>query len=580
MNLLAEVRSVATPTIAWSALSPLLALIGGILVLLVVGGLMPRRQRPLPVVYGIVAVLCALPALGLGVADLVASVSVPLVAPTIGLGFAVVLVVLGILPGRERAVSWGAMVAVGTAAVVLSQAVQLWRELPETGPRTAVAGAYSVDGFSLFLIVVIALGVVVAALLTDGYMKREDLDGAEAYILYLTSAAGGVIMVSANDLIVLFLGLEILSIAAYVLAGLHRRRLRSGEAALKYFVLGGFSSAFFLYGVALIYGATGSTSLAAINDFLATNRLTDEGLLLAGIGLLLVGFGFKVAAAPFHAWTPDVYQGSPTPVVSFMASAVKAAGFAGLLRVVVVGFDTHRLDWQPIVYGLAVASLVVGAVLAVVQTDVKRMMAYSSINHAGFMLVAVSSGTLDGVSAVLFYLATYTILIGGTFGVITVLGRRGDGHHSLADYGGLARREPLLAGALTVFLLAQAGTPLTAGFLAKFYALSAAIDAGSSWLALVAMLTAVVSAFMYLRIVLSMYAGAEGSDSEEAEPADVVVPARRIQVPVAAAVTIGLAVAATIGIGIVPDPLTRTARDAEPAILRAEVPDTGLADGP
>lgn len=578
MTLLAEVQTVDTPEIVWGPLAPLLAVVGGILIMLVAGGLLPRRQRPLPVLYGIAAVVCAVPGLAIWVADLVGDVSVPLSLPTAGIAAAVVLVVLGILPGPERSLSWGAMGAILTAIATIGTAAHLWQHLPITGPRTAVAGAYSVDGFSLFLIVVIALGVVIAALLTDGYMQREDLDGAEAYILYLVSAAGGVIMVSANDLIVLFLGLEILSIAAYVLAGLHRRRLRSGEAALKYFVLGGFSSAFFLYGVALIYGATGSTSLAAINDFLAENRLTDEGLLLAGIGLLLVGFGFKVAAAPFHAWAPDVYQGSPTPVVSFMASAVKAAGFAGLLRVVVVAFDTHRLDWQPIVYGLAIASLVVGAVLAVVQTDVKRMMAYSSINHAGFMLIAVATGTLDGVAAVLFYLATYTILVGGTFGVITVLGRRGDGHHALDDYAGLSRREPLLAGALTVFLLAQAGTPLTSGFLAKFYALNAVVDAGSSWLALVAMLTAVVSAFLYLRIVLSMYAGA---DDEADEPAEAAVPARRIQVPVATAVTIGLAVLATIGIGIVPDPLTRTARDAQPAIVRAEADDdAGLADGP
>ncbi len=331
-------------------------------------------------------------------------------------------------------------------------------------------------------------------------------------------------------------------------------------------MLGSFSSAFFLYGIALIYGATGATSMISIAEFLSENRLTEEGLLLAGIGLLLVGFGFKVAAAPFHSWTPDVYQGAPSPVTAFMATAVKAAGFAGLLRVVVVTFSSYRYDWQPLIYVLAVASLLVGAVLAVVQTDVKRMMAYSSINHAGFMLVAVAAGTIEGVTATLFYLATYTIIVGGTFGVITVVGRRGDGHHQLSDYGGLARREPLLALALTVFLLAQAGTPLTSGFLAKFYAVNAVVEAGSSWLGLVAMLSAVISAFLYLRIVLAMYAGAQDPDEADgAEPA--TSPVRRVKAPKAATVTIALALVATIGIGLVPDPLTKTARDATPDLV-------------
>jgi NADH-quinone oxidoreductase subunit N len=514
--LLADVQAIETPGISWAALSPFLVLVIGATLLLGVGGLLPRRTK---------------------------------------VGWAAI---------------WTVLVALGGIVA----AVLLWRDLPESGTRSVVKGAYAVDGFSLFLIVVICVGVVIAALLTDGYLRREDLEGPEAYILYLVSAAGGVIMASAVDLIVLFLGLEILSIAAYVLAGVHRRRMRSGEAALKYFVLGGFSSALFLYGIALVYGATGSTNMVTIADFLAGNRLTDEGLLLAGVGLMLVGFGFKVAAAPFHAWTPDVYQGAPSPVTAFMASAVKAAGFAGLLRVVVVTFASHRLDWQPILYALAVASLVVGAVMAVVQTDVKRMMAYSSINHAGFMLVAVAAGTLDGVTATLFYLATYTILVGGTFGVITVLGRRGDGHHALDDYAGLGRREPLLALALTVFLLAQAGTPLTSGFLAKFYAVSAIVDAGSFWLGLVAMLTAVVSAFLYLRIILAMYGGPD----DEAEAPDPAVPVRRIRVPLAAKATIALAVVATIGIGLVPDPLTKTARDATPDL----VPDSSgtAAEGP
>lgn len=515
MTLLAEVDTIATPDIAWSALSPFLVMVVGATVMLGFSGLLPRR-------------------------------------------------------GPRRWTGLFTAFTVATALGTIVACIVLWRDLPDTGTRTVAGGAYAVDGFSLFLIGVIALGVIIAALLTDGYLRREDLEGPEPYLLYMASAAGGIIMTSATDLIVMFLGLEILSLAAYVLAGVHRRRLRSGEAAIKYFVLGSFSSAFFLYGIALVYGATGSTSMISIAEFLSENRLTDEGLLLAGIGLLLVGFGFKVAAAPFHSWTPDVYQGAPSPVTAFMATAVKAAGFAGLLRVVVVTFSSYRYDWQPLIYALAVASLLVGAVLAVVQTDVKRMMAYSSINHAGFMLVAVAAGTIDGVTATLFYLATYTIIVGGTFGIITVLGRRGDSHHQLSDYGGLARREPLLALALTVFLLAQAGTPLTSGFLAKFYAVNAIVEAGSFWLGLVAMLSAVISAFLYLRIVLAMYAGAPDDDdpADGAEPASS--PVRRVKAPMAATVTIALALVATIGIGLVPDPLTKTARDATPDLVAGD----------
>lgn len=500
---LAEVELVDLPDIAWSALSPFLVVVVGTCLLLPIAGLLPRRTR----------------------------------------------------------VAWSALFTIATATAAIVAAVLLWRDLPDSGTRTVVGGAFAVDGFSLFLIVVICLGVIFATLLTEGYLRREDLPGAEAYLLYLSSAAGGIVMASAADLIVLFLGLEILSIAAYVLAGLHRRRLRSGEAALKYFVLGGFSSAFFLYGIALVYGATGTTKMVDIADFLATNRLTDEGLLLAGIGLLVVGFGFKVAAVPFHLWTPDVYQGSPTPVVAFMASAVKAAGFAGMLRVLVLMLSTHRLDWQPIIYALAVGSMVVGAVLAVVQSDVKRMLAYSSINHAGFMLAAVATGTADGVAAVLFYLGAYTVLVGGTFGVVTLFGRRGDGRHALGDYDGIARREPFLAIALTIFLLAQAGTPLTSGFLAKFYVIGAVVDAGSFWLGLVAMLSATISAFLYLRIVLSMYVGSRDEDEAPEEPV------RRIPVPVGARIAIVAALVVTVGIGIVPGPLTETARDATPDLV-------------
>jgi NADH-quinone oxidoreductase subunit N len=363
-------------------------------------------------------------------------------------------------------------------------------------------------------------------------------------------------MAQANDLIVLFLGLEVLSIAVYVLAAMHRRRITSQEAGVKYLVLGAFSSAFFLYGIALVYGGTGTTNLVEILDLFSRSALTEDGLVLGGLALMLVGLGFKVAAVPFHFWTPDVYQGSPSPMVAWMASGVKVAGFAGLIRVFVLAFDSYSVDWQPMVYALAVLTLLTGAVLAVVQTDVKRMMAYSSINHAGWVLVGVQAASDQGVEAALFYLATYTFLIAGTFGVITLVGRAGDGHHSLDDYRGVGRSRPGLALLLTVFLFAQAGVPLTSGFFAKFYVIAAAVDAGSTWLAAVAMLSSVISAFLYLRITVSLYM----ADTDEAPAAP------RLTVPVGAGIALALCVVVTLVVGVWPGSIAEVARDAVPVL--------------
>jgi len=445
------------------------------------------------------------------------------------------------------------------ALAAIGSAVYLWNEVrdQDVDGFSTLGGAVGVDGFSIFLTVVIATSVVLAALLADGYLRRERLDGPDLYVLLMLSASGGILMASANDLIVMFLGLEVLSIAAYVMAAMHLRRAESQEAGMKYFVLGAFSSAFFLYGIALVYGATGSTNLVTINSFLVENALLENGLLLLGFAFLLVGFGFKVAAVPFHTWTPDVYQGSPSPVVAYMASGVKAAGFAGLLRVFFLTFGSYRVDWQPLVYALAVATLLVGAVLAVVQTDVKRMLAYSSINHAGFVLVGVQAASADGVAAALFYLAVYTFMVAGAFGVVTLVGRTGDALHSVDDYRGLAKVRPLLALSLTVFLLAQAGVPFTSGFFAKFYVLSAAVDARSYWLALVAMVSAVISAFVYLRIIVAAYMS---PGDEGAAP---------IAIPVGAGVTLALSVGVTLVVGFLPWLVQEVAQDATPLLVTA-----------
>jgi NADH-quinone oxidoreductase subunit N len=398
------------------------------------------------------------------------------------------------------------------SAAALGASVWLWQDIDGRGARTAIAGAIAVDGFSALFLILISSALMLAALTGESFLRREGIDGPEYYVLAMLSASGAMFMAAANDLIMIFLGLEILSIALYVLAGYNSSRRESREAAVKYFLLGAFSSAIFVYGIALTYGATGTTNLPQIASFLARNVIVSNGVLLAGLALLLVGFCFKIAAVPFHTWTPDVYQGAPTPVTSFMAAVAKAGGFAGLLRVFFSSFHVLRLDWEPLVWAIAVVTLLGGAVLAVVQQDIKRMLAYSSINHAGFVLVGLQAATVAGISGSLYYLFVYAFMVMGSFAVVTVVGARGDARHSLEDYRGLARRQPVLAVALTVLLLAQAGIPFTTGFFAKFYVVAAAVGSRSYALAVIAMVSAVIAAFFYLRVVFLMYsrAGEEG----------------------------------------------------------------------
>ncbi|MBV8161774.1 MAG: NADH-quinone oxidoreductase subunit N [Acidimicrobiia bacterium] len=474
------------------------------------------------------------------------------------------LLLAGVFAGRRAPRGLWSLTTVAIAALALWPTFHLWHQVSHGGARTAIADAIVVDGFSTFIYVVVISVVVMAALLADGYLRREGLDGPEFYVLMLFSASGGMLMASANDLIVVFLGLEILSIALYTLAGYQQRREGSQEAAIKYFVLGAFSSAFFLYGIALVYGTTGSTNLGIIADFLRTNTLTN-GLLLAGLALLIVGLGFKVAAVPFHMWTPDVYQGSPTPATAFMAAAAKAAGFAALLRIFVSTFDLYRLDWQPIVWALAVLSLVVGSILAVVQTDVKRALAYSSIAHAGYVLVGFETVSNRGVAGALFYLLAYAFMIIGSFAVVTLVAGRGDENSGFDAFRGLGSRRPALALVFTLLLLAQAGVPLTSGFLAKFYVISAAVEAGSYALAVIAMIAAVIAAFFYLRLIVVMYMaapeGAEASAPAEGgvQPAGAAGP---VPIAVGAGLSLGIALSFTLVVGFLPSAVFDFARHA------------------
>ncbi len=430
------------------------------------------------------------------------------------IGGALVLLLAAALSVRQLPTVVYTALTVATAVAALVSSLVLWHLVQRHGPFAAVAHSLAIDGFSTAFVVLASCILVVAALVADGYLRREGILGPEYHALTLLAASGAMFMAAANDLIVIFLGLEIMSIPLYILAGLDQRRQESGEAAMKYFVLGAFSSAVFLYGIALTYGATGSTNLAGISAYLARNVLTSNGLLLAGLALLLVGFGFKIAAVPFHMWTPDVYQGAPTPATGFMAAIAKVGGFAALLRVFFSSFSTLSVDWKPILFIVAILTLVTGAVLGLVQRDIKRMLAYSSINHAGFVLLGLQAVSTSGIAASLYYVFVYAFLVLGSFTVITYVGRRGDREHAIEGYRGLGRRQPALALCFAVLLLAQAGAPFTTGFLAKLYVVEAAVQSHSYALAVIAMLSGAIAAAFYLRVVFLMY----GS-----EPAAVVV---------------------------------------------------------
>jgi NADH-quinone oxidoreductase subunit N len=472
-----------------------------------------------------------------------------------------------------------------TGLAALAFSLVQWYQVTHSGPRVTIGGAVVMDGFSAFVSVLVSCAVVLSALVIDGWVRREKVVGPELQVLMLVSASGAMIMGEANDLIVIFLGLEIMSIALYVLAALNPRRSESGEASLKYFVLGGFSSAIFVYGIALVYGATGTSNLPQIADYLARNLLLHDGLLLAGLALLLVGFGFKVAAVPFHFWTPDVYEGSPSPVTGFMAAIAKAGGFAALLRVFVSTFGVMRSDWQPAVWVIAAVTLVLGAVLALVQRDVKRLLAYSSINHAGFVLLGLQAATARGIEGSLYYLFVYMFMVIGSFAVVTVVAGRGDTNNDLDAYRGLAARSPLLAGSLAVLLISQAGLPFTTGFLAKLEVISASVDAGSTALAVVAMVSAAIAAFFYLRVILYAYStggapvlartevgavSAEGFSSPSSPTSSPAVSTGsavatiqdRITVPPGIALTLFLCVGVTLVFGIWPAPILNFAHNA------------------
>ena len=378
-------------------------------------------------------------------------------------------------------------------------AILLWNR------HAASFGLVVADNFSLFVTGTLIVVGVLSLAFSAPIIERQSLPAGEYYALMLFSLSGMILMAMATDLLVIFLSLEVLSLGVYVLTGIRRDVPTATEAAFKYFLLGAFSSAFFLYGIAFAYGITGSTRLDRIGSLMAAQAMSPTPLQLLAMALLLVGFAFKVSAVPFHMWTPDAYEGAPSPVTGFMSTGVKAAAFAAFARVFLSALEPLRGEWSGSLQVIAIATMVVGTVVGVTQSNVKRMLAYSSIAHAGYLLVALISANDVGKGAILFYLLTYAITNLGAFGVIGLLDR-GDGiGDRLSDFAGLWNVRPGLAALMTIFLLSLGGFPPLAGFIAKWYVFTAAVKAGYIWLAIVGVLTSVVSVFFYLRIVVMMY---------------------------------------------------------------------------
>jgi NADH-quinone oxidoreductase subunit N len=366
-------------------------------------------------------------------------------------------------------------------------------------------GVVVADNFGLFTTLVLVVIGVLSIAISGPTVERERLPSGEYYALMLFSLAGMMLMATASDLLVIFLALEVLSLAVYVLTGIRRDSSAGTEAALKYFLLGAFASAFFLYGIAFTYGLTGSTRLDRIGSLMAAQAGGPTPMQFLAVGLLFVGFAFKVSAVPFHMWTPDAYEAAPPAVTAFMSTGVKAAAFAAFARVFLSAFEPLRVEWAPVLWVVAAATMVVGTVVGVAQSSVKRMLAYSSIAHAGYLLVALLSANDIGKSAMLFYLIAYAVANIGAFGVIAALDNADRPNDQVRDYAGLSNGHPALAALMTIFLLSLGGFPPLGGFVAKWYVFNAALKSGYSGLAIIGVLTSVVSVFFYLRIVVMMY---------------------------------------------------------------------------
>ena len=480
--------------------------------------------------------------------------------PPIGLGLSVLLpalivmgagalvLLLDVLPPRQSKTHLGGVALAGIVGALLA-VVGRWG----TEAR-AFRDMVLLDNYALFFDLIICYAAALIVMLSMDYLGRTGNESGEYYSLLLFSTSGMMLMASAGDLIVVFLALELMSLSLYVLAGLFKSRLTAGEASMKYFLLGAFASAFLLYGIALLYGATGSTNLDRIAAAAATRNA--EPMVLVGLGMLLVGFGFKISSVPFHMWTPDVYEGAPTTVTAFIATGSKAGAFAAMIRVLVVALRGATPDWSALLWALAALTMTVGNVVALAQSNLKRMLAYSSIAHVGYMLIGLVAGGSAGAGAILFYLLAYTFTTVGSFGVIGLCARAGEEAVEVTDYAGLARRHPLLAATLTTFLLSLIGIPPLAGFVSKFYLFGSAVRAGYVWLTVIAVLNSAVAAYYYLRVIVYMYMREPDGDPIAVTPS------------LAGGLALTLAIVGIVVLGFMPAPFADLAQAAVAPLLR------------
>jgi NADH-quinone oxidoreductase subunit N len=468
---------------------------------------------------------------------------IPIVIVTLA-GVAAMLAAAISAPGERMPIAGLGHIGLVGAAVA---SVFLW------GRDLQAFGVIRADNFTLFINLVLCVVGILTMLLSSGVVERENLPAGEYYALTLFAICGMMMMASATDLLVIFIALEIFSLAVYVLTGIRRASATSAEAAFKYFLLGSFSSAFFLYGVAFTYAVAGSTRLEQIGKALSAQGAgAPPTLALLAVGLLAVGFAFKVSAVPFHMWTPDAYEGAPTIVTAFMSTGVKAAAFAAFARVFLSPLEPLQGQWIPALSVIAVATMIVGTVVGVVQTNIKRMLAYSSIAHAGYIILGIIAANATGKAAILFYLLAYAVTNLGALGIVAILGTRQNEHDELRDFAGLWRSRPALAALMTIFLLSLGGFPPTAGFIGKWYIFTAAVQEGHYWLAIIGVLTSVVSVFFYLRIVVMMYMSEGAPELDSSRP----------RVSATAVAGLALATAAVLYLGVLPTRVLDLAMDS------------------
>ena len=458
----------------------------------------------------------------------------PLIAVTVG---AMVIILVGPNVDDEDSASLGLIALITVLAAFVLTLFTLGQN------SLAFGGALAIDDYAGFFEIVILAATAVTIGMSLDYVADEGLAGAEYYALILFAALGMMLMAAAGDLIIIFLGLETMSIAVYALVGFMRRDPRSNEAALKYFLLGAFSTGFLLYGIALIYGATGTIRLDPVRAAVSADMASNP-LLLMGVGMMLIGFGFKVAAVPFHMWTPDAYEGAPTPITGFMAVGVKLAAFAGFLRIFLVHLGPVSAQWSDVLWVIAALTMTVGNVVALVQDNIKRMLAYSAIAHAGYIILGMAAASSHQAGgAILYYLLGYSFTNLGAFAVVVALERHGEVRDRISDFRGLARTHPGLAAAMALFMLSLTGVPPLAGFVGKFYLFSAALNAGLVWLVILAAVNSTISAYYYIRVIVEMYMR-EGD----------AVAVKRIAARPALLISIAVGVAGTILIGLFPQP--------------------------